>query len=1329
MPKREYSEAELERMIRDANRNSTGAPSVLSAFFAPDRREIVVTLDVGVARFPVDLLQETCLENDETLATVESTGSGVWLPGPDTGFEAQWALRGEFGNERWMNELRQRVDESFLAPLQIEPAGTEERPAKPAEWPRLSILALLDMHAFASPWRKLRTGQQALFPETTGVSSQEGIVQVLRARVDKWRGFALGPAHAASPEDPPSYAPTQPWERPVSTTTLALLQHWFRAEPHTLASGAAFKYWPHQRRAAETFIYLYEVCGVRRSEALWRLGGAVPIEPQRDPWTKVGGELATGSGKTKVMSLIVAWSTLNAIHHGHAHLGIGRHSLVVAPGLFVRDRLLLDFRPDDGSPSIFFADPVLPPAFRPLWNLKVHGPDDCPRKLDPAQAVLVVTNYHKLLTESEDTEDDLEESKSQRQMDMLFRGREPRKLEDIAAPLLESFTSSHGLLVINDEAHRVGDEPAHRKQQLKADSKQENAFGAGTAWIRALRRLNGGDEAGRLSLQIDLSATLFEEEGLESTHKTLFRHTAIQYPLAEAKTDGIIKSPVLEKLSVTRQGSNVSAIDDGAPDAFTKYRVLITSGIERWKKVRDTLRAEGDSRKPILLLLCEDKKRAQEIASVLTYGKPDVTDQDGFPPTGFTDPATGEVLFLDDDGQGGKRTTVVQVHIGEKENQNEAEWEKTRRLVHFIDRDEVPLAGRDAQGRPLLEKNPYNVVVSVLMLREGWDVRNVKVIVPLRPCGSRTLTEQVLGRGLRKMHAPRIEDDGSVEFIPEELYVIEHPSFATVLDEIKDLVDEKDPGDIAHEPEYVPIPPLVDEAQRATADVRLVRYLGQRTEAADWRARLGPGSVPALSPRLAWRDEFANIDVETSLRQAFSSEEEAGLSFTLTGEPGYRDFEAVLENAYVTPLLKELHVAFHHRTAVKGVVRSFVERDVFAPAGTARQFDADREPSAVLTALGNLGRSEVIAAVRAQLLPVLRDAMTSTGPRVIAQLGETHAKDLPGYSAVKRFVFESVVRSPFSRQALGNALEELFARLLDTGTDVTGWVYNHRKGVGYSIEYIWRDLQVPYFPDFIARARWGDVFHNFIIETKGRFEERDRAKVAAGLSHCEMLTQYDREPWHYLFLLENEGQGRADVTELNHGQGFSLLRSLRAQEGRSIIPGAGPTANLQSQGTQDVIETEVRPDEEYRSALPAYDLVPRAGSFGPSATVAPNGWVRVRTVRRLDRSMFVARVSGQSMEPGVPDGSLCLFRGFPAGVAPSPTQLDGRRVVVQLVRGGEDLGAASFTLKRLRIVSRDLEGNAKVLDLLPDNPRAETLHVDADTGQIAIVAELLEVLA
>jgi type III restriction enzyme len=161
-----------------------------------------------------------------------------------------------------------------------------------------------------------------------------------------------------------------------------LLQHWFRHEPHLLHDGRAFKYWPHERRLVETLIYLYEVRGIRRTEDLYTLAEVEPLGPQHDPWAKLGGQLATGSGKTKMMSLIIAWAYLNAVLEGESKLGFGQHAILIAPNLFVKDRLLQDFAPPTGETSVFFSDPVVPPAFERDFNLKVYDPVSCPRTLD-----------------------------------------------------------------------------------------------------------------------------------------------------------------------------------------------------------------------------------------------------------------------------------------------------------------------------------------------------------------------------------------------------------------------------------------------------------------------------------------------------------------------------------------------------------------------------------------------------------------------------------------------------------------------------------------------------------------------------------------------------------------------------------------------------------------------------------------------------------------------------------------------------------------------------------------------------------------------------------
>jgi hypothetical protein len=936
--------------------------------------------------------------------------------------------------------------------------------------------------------------------------------------VDRWRGFPLGSAAAPYPEEPAAYEPTTDGERPLTEPSLALLHHWFRHEPHPTAEGVNFRYWPHQRRLVETFIYLHEVRGVRRTEQLYKLAGVDPLTPQSDPWPKLGGHLATGSGKTKMMSLLVAWAYLNALHDPSSSLGFGRHIILIAPGLFVRDRLLHDFAPPSGRPSVFEADPVVPPEFRSVWDLKVYGPDACPRSLDPNEGALVVTNFHQLLRTSDPVAQESELPRERRQLDLLFQGKDPTRLELVDAPLIERFARSKGLLVINDEAHHVWDETGHakveqrakEKAELEGDPEAETAM----AWIRSIRHLNGDN--GRVALQVDLSATLFEEQGskqkgakTEFRQVDLFRHTAVAYGLAEAIADGIVKKPVLERVVAKNKKTGVSEplIRPGQPNAWERYKHLLVTGIERWKKVRDQLADEGDPRKPILFILCSDKKEAREVANYLSYGEAVNEDRSDLAPTGYLDPLAKKRLFLEPGPDGAPRSTVIEIHIGEKQDSNDAEWERVRQSVNAIDFDEIedPEGARDEHGNVVMLRNPYNVVVSVMMLKEGWDVRNVKVIVPLRPCDSRTLTEQALGRGLRKMHAPIIDDEGAAELRREE----------------------------------------------------------------------------------------------------------------------------------------------------------------------------------------------------------------------------RRSSELRNYQALKKNVIQGLQRSSFTSAALDSGDELRVARLLDRAPDVLGWVYNHRSGVGYFIEYPWKGRTSRYYPDFAVRARLGEVVHNFIVEVKGRIDDRDKAKARRGREYCEMLTNLDSEPWHYLFLIESPSDARSDITWWEQRSSPEIAHLLQHHEGLPLIPmGASQPPKA---APFEVIDSVPEVDQ-YESALPVYDLAVAAGAFGASQSPESLGWARVQTSRALDRKMFVARVVGRSMEDAVPSGSWCIFRQYAAGSAPSATSLDGRRVIVQLQDEADPDTGGRYTFKRWFVTKRAKDGSVEEIELRPDNPALKPKRYTASDGDVRVVAEFVEVV-
>jgi hypothetical protein len=105
--------------------------------------------------------------------------------------------------------------------------------------------------------------------------------------------------------------------------------------------------------------------------------------------------------------------------------------------------------------------------------------------------------------------------------------------------------------------------------------------------------------------------------------------------------------------------------------------------------------------------------------------------------------------------------------------------------------------------------------------------------------------------------------------------------------------------------------------------------------------------------------------------------------------------------------------------------------------------------------------------------------------------------------------------------------------------------------------------------------------------------------------------------------------------------------------------------------------------------------------------------------------MFVAKVVGHSMEPGIPDGAWGLFRSFPADGQPSPTSLDGRRVVARLASKA-DAETGAYTLKRWKVTKVAAGGEIQEVTLRPDNKALQPLVITPADGEVRVVAEYLE---
>lgn len=149
----------------------------------------------------------------------------------------------------------------------------------------------------------------------------------------------------------------------VSDTTRILLNYWFYTD-HRLSDGRTFKYHPFQREAIETLVYLYEVAKIRRHKSLVETFATRSDLRllQYDDFARYAVKMATGSGKTKVMSLAIAWQFFNAV--AEARDDFAKTFLLIAPNVIVFERLRSDF---EGG-RIFRGDPIIPPELQIYWN-------------------------------------------------------------------------------------------------------------------------------------------------------------------------------------------------------------------------------------------------------------------------------------------------------------------------------------------------------------------------------------------------------------------------------------------------------------------------------------------------------------------------------------------------------------------------------------------------------------------------------------------------------------------------------------------------------------------------------------------------------------------------------------------------------------------------------------------------------------------------------------------------------------------------------------------------------------------------------------------------
>lgn len=828
--------------------------------------------------------------------------------------------------------------------------------------------------------------------------SPAGLVRRIRPLVDQWRQNVYVGA---------------------SATTRTLLLHWFET-----AHPDDFRYHFCQREAIETMIYLHEVARYRNLGALisslYDEDETAPPDTEADEWARYCCKIATGGGKTKVMSLAAVWSYFHSLKETGSEMP--RHFVGIAPNLIVFERLREDF----GSGAIFRKDPLIPPEWASEFDFQVILQDEAGG--GSARGTLYLTNIHRLYPREKATaarEDD----------GPPWAGPTVSKAQALkVGEALRARIAAHpSLMVLNDEAHHLHD--------------PDSAWVEAIATLDAQSRANGN--AG-VRLQLDFTATPKDPNG------ALFPHVVSDFPLGEAVDAGIVKVPVIGRADELLVGMGNSAAE--------RYRMHLALGYESYSKAFETWQ---QTHKPILFVMTESTDAANEVAAYL--------DSDRFPLL------KGRVINLHTKLKGKVK----------KDKQGNPVFEVNEKQMKDEDLNEVRRLSRDLDE----PNSPYRCVVSVLMLREGWDVRNVTTIVPLRAYDSKILAEQTLGRGLRRM----TRAGGPLERVT----VIEHSSFVDLYEQ--QLGGEGLFPEIEDPTREAPISvSIFVDGNKPLEDLEI--ELPRITEGVETTATLPDLSFDEIKAEFLKRHR--PLPLGEPRTEPITYEEQSLLTEELVAR--WEVDRGALTMGFTAPAIftKEIERMCRLQSAhalLAPLVEQFLQEALFERP--IKLFDP--------TVSHRLADQDVAEHVRAAFVPLILKKIVTKAERRRTETAQKISLWRPYQASMtaERPCIE-VDNTMFNLVPCDRDLERQFAEFCGVADDVAAFAKNAGPQK-LQIDYIAPNGRPAlYAPDFFVRLKDGE---HLLVETKGRVDTSVPWKARAAVEWCKTASTKKRK-WTYVYL-------------------------------------------------------------------------------------------------------------------------------------------------------------------------------------------------------------------
>jgi len=833
-------------------------------------------------------------------------------------------------------------------------------------------------------------------------------------------------------------------------TSKSLLNWWFNT-PHLLSKAdgtmAEFEYYFAQREALETIIYLYDVVGVQDKHDMMRFdaSGLVSGSMFDETWRRFVVKMATGTGKTKVLSLALAWSFYHKLYEPESELA--RNFLVITPNIIVLDRIYRDFQ----GLRIFFDDPVLPDNgfdgrnWRDDFQLTLHLQDEV--QITRPTGNIFLTNIHRVYSG-----DDIPPSPDDEDMRDYFLGKRPTgATTDSKVDLGMIVRDIEELMVLNDEAHHIHDPRM--------------------AWFKAIEDIHNRlkQKGAALSMQVDTTATPKHNNG------AIFVQTVADYPLVEAIKQNVVKHPVLP------DAPSRAKLQERQSAKYTeKYEDYIHLGVIEWRKAYAEHEKMG--KKAILFVMTDDTRNCDDVAEYLEGHYPDLKDA---------------VLVIHTKNNG---------EISESASgKDKDELEKLRKQANEID-------GMDS---------PYKAIISVMMLKEGWDVKNVTTIVGLRAYAAQSniLPEQTLGRGLRKMYPDDVEEYVSVVGTNAFMEFVESIQAEGVELERKAMGEGTGPKT-----------PLVVEVDKENEkkDISALDI-----------------EIPVLTPRV-YREykNLGNLDIAAMQHQRllylqFSEEQQREIVFkdiangeithtTILDTAGVADYRSVI-GYFAQTIMKDLRLVSGY-DVLYGKVKAFVQGELFdrpvelEDPNTLRNLS---EPVATKTLIETFKKAINALTVRDKGDAEIRDTIKLRQTRPFV------AKD-QGYLVPKKSVFNRIIGD--------SQLELRFAGFLEDCSDVVSFAKNY-MAVHFKLDYVNAGGDISnYYPDFMVKLSDKRIV---IVETKGQGDLDVPLKMARLRQWCEDINRVQADVAYDFVYVDEESFEKYKPTSFRQ-----LLEAFKEYKGK-----------------------------------------------------------------------------------------------------------------------------------------------------------------------------------